>query len=175
MLTLPLDMLSTENIVSDGFYGCCVVTCTLCAFISLVWLREQILRGGGPDWLDQQGQIQNAVAQIQDAGHVAADPVQGANDNNNDEGIGDDEDNDNDVVDDEAGAQVNNGAAAGPQQHAHDLQMIDNNVNGVNANAAANADVAAAQDWNPAVEWDRAAEELTWERVNVACILMSLH
>ena len=25
---------------------------TLLAFISLVWLREQILHGGGPDWLD---------------------------------------------------------------------------------------------------------------------------
>lgn len=53
LLTLPLDMLSTENLLADSFYGCCVVTCTLCTFISLVWLREQILHGGGPDWLDQ--------------------------------------------------------------------------------------------------------------------------
>ena len=29
------------------------MACTLCAFISLVWLREQILHGGGPDWLEQ--------------------------------------------------------------------------------------------------------------------------
>ncbi|XP_022251567.1 E3 ubiquitin-protein ligase MARCH6-like [Limulus polyphemus] len=54
LLTLPLDMLSTENLVADSFYGCCVVTCTLCAFISLVWLREQILHGGGPEWLEQE-------------------------------------------------------------------------------------------------------------------------
>ncbi|XP_035209314.1 E3 ubiquitin-protein ligase MARCHF6-like isoform X2 [Stegodyphus dumicola] len=54
ILSLPLDMLSTENILSDSLYGCCVVTCTLCAFISLVWLREQILHGGGPEWLDHE-------------------------------------------------------------------------------------------------------------------------
>ncbi|XP_018025545.1 E3 ubiquitin-protein ligase MARCHF6, partial [Hyalella azteca] len=46
------DLLSTDNLLSDIFHGCLVVTCTLSAFISLVWLREQILHGGGPDWLD---------------------------------------------------------------------------------------------------------------------------
>lgn len=46
-------MLSTENIASDVFHGCFVVTCTLFAFIGLVWLREQILHGGGPDWLER--------------------------------------------------------------------------------------------------------------------------
>jgi hypothetical protein len=25
---------------------------TLCVFLSLVWLREHILHGGGPEWLD---------------------------------------------------------------------------------------------------------------------------
>lgn len=29
-----------------------MVACTLCAFISLVWLREQILMNGGPEWLE---------------------------------------------------------------------------------------------------------------------------
>lgn len=48
-----------DNLVSDIFHGCFVVTCTLSAFISLVWLREQILHGGGPDWLDQE--IQHEV------------------------------------------------------------------------------------------------------------------
>ncbi|XP_050489684.1 E3 ubiquitin-protein ligase MARCHF6 isoform X1 [Bombus huntii] len=53
ILTLPMDMLSPENISSDVFHGCFVVTCTLFAFIGLVWLREQILHAGGPDWLDR--------------------------------------------------------------------------------------------------------------------------
>uniref|UniRef100_A0A3Q3GER8 E3 ubiquitin-protein ligase MARCHF6 n=1 Tax=Labrus bergylta TaxID=56723 RepID=A0A3Q3GER8_9LABR len=53
LLTLPLDMLSTQNLLADCLQGCFVVTCTLCAFISLVWLREQIVHGGAPLWLDQ--------------------------------------------------------------------------------------------------------------------------
>uniref|UniRef100_A0A2C9LZL1 RING-type E3 ubiquitin transferase n=1 Tax=Biomphalaria glabrata TaxID=6526 RepID=A0A2C9LZL1_BIOGL len=48
-----------ENLAGDCFQGCLVVTCTLCAFISLVWLREQILHGGGPEWLEQLGQPNN--------------------------------------------------------------------------------------------------------------------
>ena len=54
--------LLSENIASDCFHGCFVVTCTLCAFISLVWLREQILHGGGPDWLEQD--VQGGQARV---------------------------------------------------------------------------------------------------------------
>uniref|UniRef100_A0A3B3RU22 E3 ubiquitin-protein ligase MARCHF6 n=1 Tax=Paramormyrops kingsleyae TaxID=1676925 RepID=A0A3B3RU22_9TELE len=53
LLTLPIDMLSMENLLADCLQGCFVVTCTLCAFIGLVWLREQIVHGGAPQWLEQ--------------------------------------------------------------------------------------------------------------------------
>ncbi|KAL2733842.1 E3 ubiquitin-protein ligase MARCH6 [Vespula squamosa] len=53
IMSLPMDMLSAENISTDVFHGCFVVTCTLFAFIGLVWLREQILHAGGPDWLER--------------------------------------------------------------------------------------------------------------------------
>eukprot|EP00794_Sanderia_malayensis_P019103 gene19103-21018_t len=52
LLTLPLDILSTSNLLSDCLKGCCVVGCSICAFIVLVWLREQIVVHGGPDWLE---------------------------------------------------------------------------------------------------------------------------
>lgn len=45
-----------ENLLADCLQGCFVVTCTLCAFISLVWLREQIVHGGAPLWLEQNQQ-----------------------------------------------------------------------------------------------------------------------
>ena len=38
--------------VTDILQGMLVVGSTLCAFVSLVWLREQVTHGGGPDWLD---------------------------------------------------------------------------------------------------------------------------
>lgn len=53
IMSLPMDMLSAENISSDVFHGLFVVVCTLLAFIGLVWLREQIVHAGGPDWLER--------------------------------------------------------------------------------------------------------------------------
>ena len=47
--SLPHPQLTRPLSSVQGFF---VVTCTLCAFIGLVWLREQILHGGGPEWLD---------------------------------------------------------------------------------------------------------------------------
>ncbi|KAL4235038.1 E3 ubiquitin-protein ligase march6 [Mactra antiquata] len=138
LLTLPLDMLSTENIASDCFHGCFVVACTLCAFISLVWLREQILHGGGPDWLEQDvpGVQQRNILDVGVVNNLvglgaggARDGVANQNEDNNGEVVNEGEDE----IDEDAGDNGNNAA------------QDDNN-------------------WNP-IEWDRAAEELTWERL----------
>ncbi|XP_072268063.1 E3 ubiquitin-protein ligase MARCHF6 isoform X5 [Pyxicephalus adspersus] len=152
LLTLPLDMLSTENLLADCLQGCFVVTCTLCAFISLVWLREQIIHGGAPQWLEQNLlQPLNGLAQqnvVQDAGNVAVEnaalvqpahpPLENAVIGENPEIPGeqadeDEEDNDEDDAVMEDAADGNNG--------------VQDDMN-----------------WN-ALEWDRAAEELTWERM----------
>ena len=166
-------MFSTENIISDGFYGCCVVTCTLSAFISLIWLREQILRGGGPDWLEQQFNAQNAVPQIQHRDNQNDDnnePIDDENNDNNDEGIGDepDDEENGDVLngDEPQGVNHNVGDII---ENQNELQVVDNQ-NAVNGGANGPIDAAAAQDWNPAVDWDRAAEELTWERVSITIL-----
>ncbi|XP_071958271.1 E3 ubiquitin-protein ligase MARCHF6-like [Antedon mediterranea] len=116
ILNLPSDIFSIEAIASDIVQGCFIVGCTLCAFISLVWLREQVVNGGGPQWLEQQPDIggQNQANQQQ------------------------------------------------PQQAANN---DDNAAEGVAAEGEA-AENGGADDlnWN-ALEWDRAAEELTWERM----------
>ena len=178
LLTLPLDMLSTDNIISDILQGGFVVLCSLGAFISLVWLREQILSGGGPDWLE------NA--------HLN----QPNNNNNN---------NNNRNQANQLNQNNQNQAPQQPQPHNHPLignnlfnripaaqpaqqppqppnpppnQQIENNEpapNNQEPAAAApqqqqqenNAAAAAANDdnhWNP-IEWDRAAEDLTWDRL----------
>ena len=51
ILTLPYDIVSTDHILTDVLQGGIVVFCSLGAFICLLWLREQILTGGGPAWL----------------------------------------------------------------------------------------------------------------------------
>ncbi|WAR12066.1 MARH6-like protein [Mya arenaria] len=123
LLTLPLDMLSTENIASDCFHGCFVVACTLCAFISLVWLREQILHGGGPDWLEQDvpgaqqrnlidvGVVNNLVGLGGGGGAGAREPQANQNEGNNEEAANENEEE----IEEEGGENGNNGAqVAGP-------------------------------------------------------------
>ncbi|KAF7661755.1 hypothetical protein LDENG_00253650 [Lucifuga dentata] len=152
LLTLPLDMLSTENLLADCLQGCFVVTCTLCAFISLVWLREQIVHGGAPQWLEQhQPPPPNAAGQAneaQGAGQGAADepPV---------------------AQPAPADPPAQNEAEPEPPDVPPD-QGDEPELEEEEGAAAEDADPNnGAQDdmnWN-ALEWDRAAEELTWERM----------
>ncbi|XP_064875354.1 E3 ubiquitin-protein ligase MARCHF6-like isoform X2 [Oncorhynchus nerka] len=148
LLTLPLDMLSTENLLADCLQGCFVVTCTLCAFISLVWLREQIVHGGPPLWLEHHQQPQpNAAGQQPNeaAGQGAADePPAPAN---------------------PPAHEAEPEPPDGPPEQGEEPELDNEEEEGA---AAEDVDVNnGAQDdmnWN-ALEWDRAAEELTWERM----------
>ncbi|KAB0793899.1 hypothetical protein PPYR_13519 [Photinus pyralis] len=140
---LPFDMLSTENLASDVFHGCFVVTCTLFAFIGLVWLREQILHGGGPDWLERENLV--AAAAVADEHLPREDEENDVNANNNvinpvlQENPIENLNNQNNVI----------------EQHAEEPPEVqeDGDGNGGDDN-----------NWIP-MEWDRAAEELTWERL----------
>lgn len=135
VLTLPLDMLSTENIGSDIFHGCFVVTCTLFAFIALVWLREQIVHGGGPDWLERGADEVPAPVNPPPAVPPPPQPPQ-------------------------------------PPQLPQDIvpPVANNNLQEPMANGDPNEEAVddgalPGGDWVNPLEWDRAAEELTWERL----------
>ncbi|XP_030386440.1 E3 ubiquitin-protein ligase MARCH6 [Scaptodrosophila lebanonensis] len=167
ILSLPFDIFSMDNLASDAFRGCFVVTCTLLSFIGLVWLREQILHGGGPDWLERdEAPVAAAAAPAAApaaAGIAAAAGPDGeanaapprANDDNNNDGAPRD-------------VPMNNAApaVANPADNEGD-QPLDQ-AGGAAAPAAAPpaGDVPDndEQNWNP-MEWDRANEELTWERL----------
>ncbi|XP_074432299.1 E3 ubiquitin-protein ligase MARCHF6 isoform X3 [Larus michahellis] len=153
LLTLPLDILSTENLLADCLQGCFVVTCTLCAFISLVWLREQIVHGGAPQWLEQnQQQPLNGVGQQNEAQAVVNGGVENA------------------VLDQPANPAAEN-AVVGENPEIQEEQVDEEEEDNEDEEDAVVEDAAdannGAQDdmnWN-ALEWDRAAEELTWERM----------
>ncbi|KAJ1203352.1 hypothetical protein NDU88_007139 [Pleurodeles waltl] len=153
LLTLPLDMLSTENLLADCLQGCFVVTCTLCAFISLVWLREQIVHGGAPPWLEQnQPQPVNVVGPQNEA-QVAAN--EGA---------------ENAVQNQPANPPAENAVVGEnpdiPEEQAEEEDEDNEDEEDAVVEDAADANNGAQDDmnWN-ALEWDRAAEELTWERM----------
>uniref|UniRef100_A0A8C7UK85 E3 ubiquitin-protein ligase MARCHF6 n=1 Tax=Oncorhynchus mykiss TaxID=8022 RepID=A0A8C7UK85_ONCMY len=150
LLTLPLDMLSTENLMADCLQGCFVVTCTLCAFISLVWLREQIVHGGAPQWLEQNQQQQPQHA-----------PAPQLNEQGPGQGVGE-----NQPAPAAAAPLADNGPAAEVPDiqvdPVEDMELEDE----AGAEDVGDANNGAQDDmnWN-ALEWDRAAEELTWERM----------
>ncbi|XP_039698711.1 E3 ubiquitin-protein ligase MARCHF6 isoform X2 [Pteropus medius] len=152
LLTLPLDMLSTDNLLADCLQGCFVVTCTLCAFISLVWLREQIVHGGAPVWLEHAAPPFNA------AGHHQNEAPAGGNGAEN-------------VAPEQPANPPAENAVVGENPEAQDEQAEEEEEENEEEDEAGGEDAAdannGAQDdmnWN-ALEWDRAAEELTWERM----------
>uniref|UniRef100_A0A667WZK1 E3 ubiquitin-protein ligase MARCHF6 n=1 Tax=Myripristis murdjan TaxID=586833 RepID=A0A667WZK1_9TELE len=154
LLTLPLDMLSTENLLADCLQGCFVVTCTLCAFISLVWLREQIVHGGAPQWLEQhQPPPPNAAGQpneAQVAGQGAADEPPVAQPA---------------PADPPAQNEAEPEPPDVPPDHGDDPEL-EEEEGAAAEDADANNGAQDDMNWN-ALEWDRAAEELTWERVSL--------
>lgn len=161
LLTLPLDMLSTENLLADSLQGCFVVTCTLCAFISLVWLREQIVHGGAPQWLEQnQAQPPNGVAQQnepQAAPNAAAENPQVPQPAEEAEG-------NEAAVAGPAPAVAENANVRADEGENEEDENDDDDDAVVEDGADANNGVQDDMNWN-ALEWDRAAEELTWERM----------
>lgn len=186
LMTLSYDMFSTENITADVFRGGFVMTCTVFSFIGLMWLRDQILHGGGPDWLERDDPVQpinveQEAANVEVAageggaaaeGQNAENPVDGVEHNNNNQNVVNNEEPQIGVVADEHQEEANHDVDNHAEQQPivnDDAPIIDVPIdpaepppeNAEPAEAEAAADEA---NWNP-MEWDRAAEELTWERL----------
>uniref|UniRef100_A0A3P8X694 E3 ubiquitin-protein ligase MARCHF6 n=1 Tax=Cynoglossus semilaevis TaxID=244447 RepID=A0A3P8X694_CYNSE len=170
LLTLPLDMLSTQNLLADCLHGCFVVTCTLCAFISLVWLREQIVHGGAPQWLEQN---QPPLVPNQPNGPAAANEAPGGNGAVNAQAAGrfpGGQHGEDPVIHGLVPAN-----AHGPD-HLEDEAVLDDEEEDDQDEEEEDDDgreedpvdaiLGGLEDlnWN-ALEWDRAADELTWEKM----------
>uniref|UniRef100_H2LU21 E3 ubiquitin-protein ligase MARCHF6 n=1 Tax=Oryzias latipes TaxID=8090 RepID=H2LU21_ORYLA len=144
LFTGSVMLTQTENLLADCLQGCFVVTCTLCAFISLVWLREQIVHGGAPQWLEQhQPPPPNQARQPQGAAEdpPAAQPAPAEPPAQNE-------------------AEPEPPDAPPDQGEDPDLEEEGAAAEDADPNNGAQDDM----NWN-ALEWDRAAEELTWERM----------
>ena len=153
ILSLPINVFSTDNVLTDILQGCAVVTLTLLAFIGLVWLREQIFHGGGPVWLEPEeaAHVHHQAPAAGDQGHREAEGELGPGGDNNANLVPearDEEVDDNEEI-------IEQGLPEEPPP-PEILDPVDGGV----AGAGAGAD----DQWNP-MEWDRAAEELTWERL----------
>uniref|UniRef100_A0A8D9BVB0 E3 ubiquitin-protein ligase MARCHF6 n=1 Tax=Cacopsylla melanoneura TaxID=428564 RepID=A0A8D9BVB0_9HEMI len=180
IMSLPFNLISTDHLASDIIHGSIVVVCTLFAFIALVWLREQILHGGGPDWLERDGNLlapghNNNEHNIQNNNNNNEEEERGAGEEEEGEGNNNNNVNNNNElprepdnipamnnVEGPAGAAPRAGNA-GPAQAARiegGGAGVGDDLDGVGGGGGGNVD----NNWNP-IEWDRAAEELTWERL----------
>ncbi|XP_023333010.1 E3 ubiquitin-protein ligase MARCH6 [Eurytemora carolleeae] len=131
IFSLPVSVFTTDNIVADILLGSAVVTLTLLTFIGLVWLREQILHGGGPAWLEAEAAVPlEPVPNLPHVPAVGEEALEGEEDGGWNPPLG----GDNLPVEPPA-PEIQDPAGEGEEQQ-----------------------------WNP-MEWDRAAEELTWERL----------
>jgi len=166
-----------ENIASDIFHGCFVVICTLLSFIGLVWLREQILHGGGPEWLERDNNAAVAVAHVamaaaQAAGNAAAGPQappeaagpaaggMAAAADDLQQGADDEADGPLDRLLPQLPTAEDDREMDGPP-----APQLDGVAPGVAAGVAAGAGAAADEiNWNP-MDWERGPEEITWERL----------
>ncbi|KAA8586688.1 hypothetical protein FQN60_016380 [Etheostoma spectabile] len=134
-----------QNLLADCLQGCFVVTCTLCAFISLV-------PGGN---IGVNAQAAADVAEAQHPADPAPDGLAPANPheagNHGDEAELDDEEEDD------------NGEEEEEEEEEEDEEDDDDEEGREEDAADVNHGGQEDLNWN-ALEWDRAAEELTWER-----------
>ncbi|KAH0551277.1 hypothetical protein KQX54_001337 [Cotesia glomerata] len=163
IMSLPMDMLSLDNISSDVFHGCFVVTCTLFAFIGL-----QLPAAGNNQAAVGQQQVQDLPGQPEVRG-----------DNNNvppfvDEPprLADGNDDEQPMYREVADNSPNNAVAAEAEEPNNENEnpeeaQGDGAAVGWRGQVQDQAQVpgeAEEANWNP-MEWDRPAEELTWERL----------
>jgi len=134
-----------DNLAGDILHGCLVVTCTLFAFLSLVWLREQILHGGGPDWLEQE---------------IPADPI--PEPEPPEQNVQDIDEGDGAVPPAEGIAQMD--ADINQQPDVQDDAAAQQQAQQDDGGDGNDLDGGDDGNWNP-MEWNAAGEELTWERL----------
>jgi len=184
LLTLPMDILSLENIFMDCLLGALVVATSMGAFILLLWLREQIVIHGGPDWLNNQEEglqvpqldgifrarflnrengannrdnanPDNNAAQANNGGQVV-DPFAAANQPNNGQNDWGEFDNERQQIEFGENDEGGNGPVA--LNPAGDPVAAD--ANGGNAENAVEGGEGNNGGWNP----DAIMEDLTWEK-----------
>ncbi|KAH9529329.1 E3 ubiquitin-protein ligase MARCHF6 [Dermatophagoides farinae] len=150
VMNFTVEFYKPETLFSDGFYGCCVVMCTLCTFIFVLWLREQIIRVGAPDWLERPFE-RNALFRLLMRDQNVEPNANNDEDDDEDEGDddedNDDEEEDNDEDEDE---RILDGEVAEINNNTDNNLMVENDAINENENGQENLP-AVVQNAGPAI------------------------
>ncbi|CAJ0594354.1 unnamed protein product [Cylicocyclus nassatus] len=164
ILVLPISIFRTEHVFPDIFKGCFLLIIFICTFISLVWLREQIIHGGPHDFLNiERGEDPNRNV-IDGERPPNEEEIALANNNNeqDDGDVGDNEDEE-----DEEEELPEEGEAQAEAEHV--LDDVGDHQEFVRDNPLPRAAEQPGPDIPPAEDnWrdlDRLGDELTWQRL----------
>ncbi|KJH53376.1 zinc finger, C3HC4 type [Dictyocaulus viviparus] len=173
ILVLPISIFRTEHLFPDVFKGCCLLVIFIGTFISLVWLREQIIHGGPYDFLniERDDAAQNADGDGEEHNLIE---MQG-----NGVGGGDVQAQVGAVVDENAqrGEEIRQGESDTAVEHLEQLppnrELVGEpprvgQADGVQPRAANEDQPPAMEVPLPEDNWrdlDRLGDELTWQRL----------
>ncbi|PIC12482.1 hypothetical protein B9Z55_028376 [Caenorhabditis nigoni] len=147
IVNAPFQLFKTDNVVPDILKGTILLIVFVCTFISLVWLREQIIVGGPQHFLnfenDEDGADENGDEDDEDEEDEEDDSdndgVEGDDgDNEDDEEDDDDEDEDDDDDNDDVANENEN-------NQYNNIELIGNQPN-VNRNELGRVDGEAEDD-----------------------------
>ncbi|GMR52789.1 hypothetical protein PMAYCL1PPCAC_22984, partial [Pristionchus mayeri] len=151
LLMLPISLFSSEMVVQDVAKGCLLLFVFVCAFISMLWLREQILHGGPAEWLQldedaEEGEEAGAMLE----GNEAAPAAEGGEEEG-EELEGDEDDLDDTQDDEEEEGEEHQPAAVGAVgARLGNMLRVARGVEGrVAAVVNAIVDAAGAEDEEP--------------------------
>lgn len=162
ILVLPISIFRTEHILPDVFKGCFLLVIFICTFISLVWLREQIIHGGPHDFL-------NVVEEQADVNQNGM--LEREREDRRDEVANGGEQDDGDIADnqdygDEDGepmdADTDGENEQGQQNHGEERHIGDGVVDHIVQPAVAQEVPPIEDNWR---DLERLGDELTWQRL----------
>lgn len=170
LINLPKDMLSLEDILFDCLFGAIVVGVSIGGFILILWLREQIILHGGPEWLNANDQelrffqVDNILRNVFGRGnldqpHLVQVQLHEADIdhvNNNEQDI---EEEEEDIPDHHNHDHVANHVEEIFEEHENHAEENINENDDDDADPAPNPAPEEGQ-WNP----DAIMEDLTWEK-----------
>ncbi|CAD6184168.1 unnamed protein product [Caenorhabditis auriculariae] len=152
LFSLPFQVFRTDQIFPDIIKGGVLLAIFICIFISLVWLREQIVLGGPANFLAFEDEVEGDAGEVEEAVGAEEAPA-------NDAALEEDVDTEDDNDEEEEGAEI-------VEEAAQQANVADAGVEEAPRVRRGRQPRAAAQDqddnWR---DWDRFGEDMTWQRL----------
>ncbi|CAB3408809.1 unnamed protein product [Caenorhabditis bovis] len=182
IISSPFQLIKVEHVAHDVFKGCILLIIFVCTFISLVWLREQIILGGPQNFLniDNADEEENEQRPARNDDDGLGGPFDDDSSDEDDEVYGEymdgryenaddsqSDDQDDEEVEDENGNVDDNRMMPNPDMmdDADEMDRLERRRQRRRRQRQRdreNANQDQEDNWR---DWDRLGEDLTWQRL----------